>query len=84
MKRVKFALAGVALVTAALTMSFSSSSNEVKESTQANDCWSTIPRHQANLPADMNQATQCPAGTIPCCVKPNPANPGAYLQFNRN
>ena len=83
MKRVKFALAGVALVTAALTMSFTAS-NEGKDSAQANDCWSSIERHQTPLPADMNQATQCPGNNAGCCVKPtgNPNSP--YLEFSRN
>lgn len=84
MKKVKFALAGVALVTAALTMSFSSTSNDAKESAQANDCWSSIARHQALLPADMNQSTQCPNSLTGCCVKPNPNSPGQYLQFSRD
>lgn len=83
MKRVKFALAGVALVTAALTMSFSSS-NDAKESAQANDCWSTSARHLAGLPADRNQSIQCPGNNTGCCVKPsgNPTSP--YLEFSQN
>lgn len=84
MKRVKFALAGVALVTAALTMSFSSSSNDANKSAQANDCWSSIARHQAGLPADLNQASQCTGNTTFCCVKPVPNTTNQYTQFNRN
>lgn len=82
MKRVKFALAGVALVTAALTMSFTSS-NDGKDSAQQNDCWSTAQRHQMGLPADRS-TTICPNLNPGCCVKPDPNNPDQYLEFAEN
>lgn len=83
MKKVKFALAGVALVTAALTMSFSMTTKDGKDSAQQNDCWSTVQRHQSGQLPDRSTIL-CPANDAGCCVKPDPNNPGQYLQFAEN
>lgn len=83
MRKVKFALAGVALATVTLTMSFSMTNNDGKTAAQDNDCWSTEQQHLMGQPADRS-TIDCPANNVGCCVKPDPSNPGQYLQFAEN
>ncbi len=83
MKKVRFALAGVALVTAVLTMSFTSLNIGGNDSAQENDCWSTIARHQSGQSPDRSTIL-CPTNVAGCCVTPNPNNPGTYLEFAEN
>ena len=83
MKIFKVAIGCIAIMTTALSKSFSVTNNDGKTGNAVNDCWSSFQRHQAGLPPDVS-SDDCGILTSGCCVKPDPNNPGQYLLFAEN
>lgn len=83
MKKVKYAFGAVAIITAALTMSFTMTNNDANSTDAQNDCWSSIQLHEMEEPPDRS-TIDCPNLSPGCCVKPDPENPEEYLQFSEN
>lgn len=83
MKRIQVGLGGIALMLAALTMSFSMAKDDVKSADELNDCWSSFQRYEMGLPPDRS-SDDCVQLDLGCCFKPDPNNPGQYLVFSMN
>jgi hypothetical protein len=80
MKKVKYACAALAILTATATMSFTTTSDKEETKADALDCWSSTALF--GTPPNVDQASQCPGSIQPCCFKPNGS--GGFIAFGHN